>query len=58
MVLAESFEVRPREVIRDARVVSAWLEPADDLVIWLCRQHNWRAEMAVNFLGALQHLRN
>jgi hypothetical protein len=55
MVLAASFEVRPREV--DARTVSAWQEPADDLVVWLCRQHSWRAEMAVNFLGALLHLR-
>jgi len=49
-LLAEAFETGEQDVLRDVQIVLLWQEPLDDLIVWLCHQHTWRPDIAVNYL--------
>ena len=56
-IVGEACEVGRRELIRDARTAWTWQEPADDLVVYISREHGWHAELTVSYLTALQRVR-
>ena len=53
-VLAEAYELDPSDVVADERTSAAWVEPRDDLVVWMSRRHAWTAEQSVAYLNSLK----
>jgi hypothetical protein len=56
-LVGEAYEVGRRELIRDARTAWTWQGPADDLVVYISRDHGWPASLTVSYLAALQRVR-
>jgi hypothetical protein len=56
-IVSNAGEVGWRELIRDVRTAWTWQGPADDLVVRICRDHTWPAELTVGYLAALQRVR-
>ncbi len=56
-IVSEGCEVGRHEVIRDARTVWTWQGPADDLVEYVYRSHDWPANMGLSYLATLQRTR-
>ena len=53
-IIAEAYGLSAAEVLVDADTVQGWHAPQDDLLHELSRAHNWGAELAVRYLGALR----
>ena len=56
-MVGAAYEASWPELIRDARTVRTWQEPADELVAHLARQHGWPANLTVSYLAALRRAR-
>ena len=52
--VGRAFALRPEQVMLDAQRIATWTEPGDDLLVWLERDHQWRAERALRYLLSLR----
>jgi hypothetical protein len=52
--IAGTFNLPVRDILTDARQVSMWVEPADDLLVSLEHRHGFRARAAVAYLLSLR----
>jgi hypothetical protein len=53
-IISAAFEISLLEIVADARKVLAWNAPRDDLLVSICGDHGWAAEMGVVYLAWLQ----
>jgi hypothetical protein len=53
-LLAAAFEVDIAENVRDARLFLSVTAPLDELLVSICRAHDWDAEMGVIYLARLR----
>jgi hypothetical protein len=53
--IADAFDLAVEEVNRDARQLSAWNGPGDDLFVSLQHDHGWSTSRALAYLLSLRH---
>jgi hypothetical protein len=53
-ILAEAYELTTLDVVLDSEIIQALPWSGLDLLVWLCRRHDWHASLAVNYLAAIK----
>jgi hypothetical protein len=54
VILAEAYELRPRQVIVDAAILDRWCWSNLELLLHLCQKYAWHGSMSVYYLAALR----
>jgi hypothetical protein len=53
-LIGDVFKLPIAEIMTDARVVAAWQDPSDELLVRLARRHAWQAGVALTYLASLR----
>ncbi len=54
LILAEAYEIKPRQVLQDLATVQLWCWSGLELLVHLCQKYDWHVSMAVYYVAALR----